>query len=185
MSESKSAEKKGGKKLAALLISLVLLTLAAGVTTAFILDMTKPVKNTFKPSGVSCEVTEDFDGTVKKNVNVKNTGDAPAYIRVKLITYRVNDQQQMIGGTAEIPDFTCGEGWFKKDGFYYYSKAVPAGESPASDLIGNDGVLLEQYTDADGGRQVIEVMAEAIQSEPPAAVEERWNVTANADGTIS
>lgn len=33
------------------------------------------------------------------------------------------------------------------------------------------------YTDADGGKQVIEVMAEAIQAEPARAVGEAWGVT--------
>ena len=36
------------------------------------------------PSHVSCEVTEKFDGETKSNVNVENTGDTDAYIRVRL-----------------------------------------------------------------------------------------------------
>ena len=60
---------------------------------------------------MSCTVTEDFDGTTKKNVNVTNTGDIDAYLRVKLVTYRVNDDGQHIGGTAAIPAFTPGDGW--------------------------------------------------------------------------
>lgn len=51
------------------------------------------------------------------------------------------------------------------------------GESPATPLIGEDGIELSSYTDADGGKQVIEVMAEAIQSSPAEAVGESWNVT--------
>ena len=37
--------------------------------------------------------------------------------------------------------------------------------------------LKAKYDDADGGKQVIEVMAEAIQSEPAEAVGEAWGVT--------
>ena len=37
----------------------------------------------------------------------------------------------------------------------------------------------------DGGRQVIEVIAEAIQSVPTSVVADNWNVTVDANGVIS
>lgn len=49
-------------------------------------------------------------------------------------------------------------------------------------MIGNDGITLVEYTDADGGRQVIEVIAEAIQSVPASVVAENWDVTVDKDG---
>ena len=49
------------------------------------------------------------------------------------------------------------------DGYYYYTKTVAASEQPATDLI-NTIALESNYSDADGGKQVIEVMAEAIQA---------------------
>ena len=52
-------------------------------------------------------------------------------------------------------------------------------------MIGNDGITLVKYTDADGGRQVIEVIAEAIQSVPTSVVTVYWNVTVDANGMIS
>ena len=36
--------------------------------------------------------------------------------------------------------------------------------------------LTASYTDADGGRQSVDVMAEAIQSEPAQAVGQAWGV---------
>ena len=36
--------------------------------------------------------------------------------------------------------------------------------------------LMSSYEDADGGKQAIDVMAEAIQSEPEKAVGEAWGV---------
>ena len=52
-------------------------------------------------------------------------------------------------------------------------------------MIGEDGItLVSSYTDSDGGRQVIEVIAEAIQSVPADAVEQAWNGTVT-DGSIS
>ena len=104
---------------------------------------------------------------------------------MKLVTYRVNEKGERIGGTATIPGFTLGNGWFAKDGFYYYNKPVAPDAKPANDLIGSSGIALKEYTDADGGRQVIEVIAEAIQSVPTSVVADNWNVTVHANGVIS
>lgn len=164
-------------KAVALFSSILLLTVVAvGGTVAFLITQTDPVVNTFTPSHVTCEVTEDFNGTVKSNVNVTNTSDTEAYIRVKFITYRVNAAGQRIGGIAEIPAFTPGTNWKEHNGFYYYTLPVAAGGKPANDLIGSTGITLVEYNDVDGGKQVIEVMAEAIQSKPAQAIGESWGV---------
>ena len=137
--ETKNLQQKGKKlhgKAGALLISLLLIfTVTVSGTVAYLATQTSGLTNTFKPSHVSCEVTESFDGTTKSNVNVINTSDIDAYIRVKLVTYRVNDARQHIGGTATIPPFTPGEGWVKHDDYYYYKQPVASGTKPATDLI--------------------------------------------------
>lgn len=162
--EQLTHRQKCSKKAGILLLSILLLiTLAAGGTMAYLITNTIPVKNTFTPSHVNCEVTESFNGTAKSNVNVTNTGDIDAYIRVKLVNYRVNDQGQHIGGIAETPVFSPGVGWVLYGGYYYYTKPVAPGAKPAADLIDSIN-LTGEYTDADGGKQVIEVMAEAIQA---------------------
>lgn len=144
---------------------LLLVCTAVGGTLAWLTTNTDSVENGFIPSQVSCNVTEKFDGTTKEDVNVTNTSDISAYLRVKLVTYRVNEQGDHIGGTATIPSFTPGEGWVKNGEYYYYKYAVAPGAKPAHDLIGSDGIRLVAYNDADGGVQVIEVMAEAIQAQ--------------------
>lgn len=173
----KRRPRRGTKRLTALLLSgLLLVTLIVGGTVAYLVTQVTPITNTFTPSQVTCAVTEDFDGTVKRNVNVTNTGDTDAYIRVKLVTYRVNDNGDHIGGTASVPDFTPGENWKEYKGYYYYTLPVAPGGKPSADLI-NSITLTGSYNDADGGKQVIEVMAEAIQSSPAEAVVQSWNVT--------
>ena len=168
-----------------LLIALLLFSaLAVGGTVAWLTANATPVENTFTPSNVACSVTEKFDGTTKSNVNVTNTGDTEAYIRVKLVTYRVNEDGNHIGGTAEIPAFTPGEGWVKHGEYYYYTKPVAAGEAPEKPLIGTPGIALKAYDDADGGKQVVEVMAEAIQSKPATAVTQSWNVPVDDNGNL-
>ena len=189
MTKNTRAKQRSRKntRIITLLIALLLFSaLAVGGTVAWLTANTGNVANTFTPSNVACSVTENFDGTTKSNVNVTNTGDTEAYIRVKLVTYRVNDDGQHIGGTATIPTFTPGKGWVKYGEYYYYTKPVAAnGGTPANPLIGEPGIALIKYDDADGGKQAIEVMAEAIQSKPKDAVESSWNVTVGSDGNLA
>lgn len=174
--------RRGTKRLSTLLLSVILVvTIAVGGTVAYLVTQDKPITNTFTPSHVNCRVEEKFDGTTKKNVNVTNTGDTEAYIRVKLVTYRVNGANQHIGGTATIPPFDPGTHWVKhNDGYYYYTLPVKPNEQPTSDLISSI-TLKDSYTDADGGKQVIEVMAEAIQSAPAEAIGQSWGVRITQD----
>ena len=181
---AKQRSRKNTRTITLLIALLLFSALAVGGTVAWLTANATPVKNTFTPSNVACSVTEEFNGTTKSNVNVTNIGDTEAYIRVKLVTYRVNEQGQHIGGTATIPTFTPGTGWVEHDGYYYYTSPVKPGEKPAANLI-NSIELTGSYNDADGGKQAIEVMAEAIQSQPATAVEDSWGVTVGSDGNLA
>ena len=172
-----------GRVTAIVMATVLLLALAIGGTVAWLSTNDEPITNTFTPSKVACEVQEEFDGTVKSNVNVKNTGDTKAFIRVKLVTYRTNDAGDHIGGTATLPPFTRGANWVEYDGYYYYTLPVKAGDKPATNLT--DRMTLKgNYDDADGGRQAIDVMAEAIQSVPEAAVQAAWGLSIDANGNL-
>ncbi len=174
-----------GKLTSTVVAIALLLTLTVGGTVAWLFTKTDSVTNTFTPSSVTCEVTEDFNKTTgeKTNVNVKNTGNIAAYIRVKLVTYRTNNAGQHIGGTAVIPTFTPGDGWVKYGDYYYYTKPVAPGKSPAASLISRIE-LKTSYDDADDGKQAIDVMAEAIQSVPAEAIGQAWGVTI-ANGAVT
>ena len=176
-----------GRLTTMVIATVLLLALAIGGTVAWLSTKDAPITNTFNPSKVACEVTEKFDGStgVKSNVNVKNTGTINAFIRVKLVTYRTNDQGQHIGGTASLPNFTLGKGWVKYGDYYYYTLPVAPKEKPEADLISS--ITLESYTDVDGGHQAIDVMAEAIQSVPEAAVNAAWGegFSISADGSLN
>ena len=94
--------KKANRRIGILILSLLLIAAAAiGGTMAYLTAETPQVVNTFTPAEVTTEITEDFDGKVKERIEVKNTGDIAAYIRVKLVTYRVNEAGNPIGGAAE------------------------------------------------------------------------------------
>lgn len=169
-----------------LIATALLLALAIGGTVAWLSTNDGSITNTFTPSRVSCEVTENFDKDtgVKTDVNVTNTGDISAYIRVKLVTYRTNEAGQHIGGTATIPTFTPGEGWVQYGGYYYYTKPVASNEQPETNLIDSMNLIGSYLGDTDGGKQAIDVMAEAIQSVPEAAVQAAWGLTFDTNGNL-
>lgn len=166
--------KRQSKKTGTLFLSLMLVaTMMVGGTLAYLFTNTEPVENIFTPSYVSCSVTESFDGTTKRNVNVTNTGNIDAYIRVKLVSYRVNKDNQHIGGEAPLPSFTLGANWVKYGDYYYYTKPVAPNQKPETNLT-DSMMLTSSYADADGGKQAVDVMAEAIQSVPENAVKAAW-----------
>lgn len=161
---------------ALILATVTLLALVIGGTVALLKTNTGSVVNEFNFTNVTTTVEEKFNGYEKTAVNVTNTGTTNAYIRVKLVTYRTNDKGEHIGGTATLPAFTLGANWKEYEGYYYYTQPVAPGASPAANLA-DKITLTATYDDADGGHQSIDVMAEAIQSEPAEAVGQAWGVS--------
>lgn len=184
LKKADKTRRRSGKMGAILVSVLLLLGVTVSGTLAYLTANTVPVKNTFTPSEVTNEIKEKFDGTTKTSIKVENTGDTEAYVRVKLVTYRVaDDGVTHIGGTATIPAFTLGSDWFEKGGYYYYAKPVAAGAS-SGDLLGSS-ITLQKYDDADGGKQVIEVIAESIQSKPVETVRDVWEVGVDTSGNLT
>lgn len=171
-------------KLVLLVLALALLSGAVLGTLAYLNDETGAVTNTFSPASVPNTPEEKIVNNVKTSIVIKNVGDISAYIRVRLVTYRVNDEGERIGGTATIPAFDLGADWFKQGEFYYYKKPVSAGQK-TGDMIGKTGIKMESYTDADGGKQVIEVISESIQSEPTSTVTTVWGVQVDSNGYLT
>lgn len=176
-----------GRLTTMVIATVLLLALAIGGTLAWLSTKDDPIQNKFLPTKVTCEVTEKFNGTTgeKTKVNVKNTGTIDAFIRVKLVTYRTNDQDQHIGGTASLPAFTLGTGWVKYGDYYYYTKPVAPNQKPETNLT-DSMTLIGSYLDTDGGKQAVDVMAEAIQSVPEDAVKAAWGsgFSIGSDGSL-
>ena len=175
---------KLNKRAVALLVSLVvLLTVAVGVTIAFVADKTPEVKNTFTPSRVACAVTEVTQNQV---YSVSNTGDTTAYIRVAVVVNWVNADNKQV--YAQAPSFTVtpenteNTNWvLGSDGYYYYKMPVEAGTVITEKLT----VKLdpESATAPEGHTLQVEVIASAIQATVTATYE--WSkgvATAAADG---
>lgn len=147
---------------AVLLIAvLLLITTAVGSTAAFLVTKTEPVEEAFAYAQVSCQVTD--------TMGVKNTGTAQAYIRA---SYAVNwrDEEGKIAA-AEPEGYSCDleenpqGAWVKgEDGYFYYPYPVAPGEETPSLLT-----CSAPYPEYPGYTLSVEVVAEAIQSNPAGA----------------
>ena len=169
----------------ALSLIVIFAMTTANMTIAYEKRESAKIVNTFIADNAGAKLVETFDGTVKKNVTVTNSGGVVTYIRIQLVTYRVNDAGERIGGTATVPTFTPGEGWLNAgNGLYIYSKPVGT-KKTTTPLIGAGGITLQKYTDADGGKQVVDVIADCIQSNPAAAVQEMWGVTVGNNAVLA
>ena len=155
---------------------LLLITTAVGSTAAFLVTKTKPVVEDFAYAQVSCQVTD--------TMGVKNTGTAQAYIRA---SYAVNwlDGEESIA--AAVPeDYSCDlveppqGAWVEGgDGYFYYPDPVdPGDETPSLLTCSVSRPENPEYTLS------VEVVAEAIQSNPAEAAEEAWSVTVS-DGKLT
>ncbi len=188
---------------------ILLLLVAVGTTLAYVFTETEPVENTFIPSRVSCAVVENGKEPVsgslvnisdsKNNVQIQNTGDTDAYIRVAVTVNWMNADgtrvwaQKPIQNTDYTITYNLSEGgWFDGgDGFYYYSKAVsPTSPNNLTEILISNAALMSGVTAPVGTDNTqyylsIEIVASAIQSTPASTVSDQWGVTVSDDGTIS
>lgn len=177
-------EKKIGKKIS---IALLLLTvIIAGVTIAY-LQSKGNLTNQFDVGKVSAEIEENFDGQVKSNVRVTNTGNMPVYVRCNLSVYyetskgkeqdseaetktdniSINVPEQGEDYTLEFPD-GFKDNWLEIDGIYYYRKPLQNGESVQ--FIKN----CKEVKKKDGEKLVVDISTQSIQAEPERAVSDAW-----------
>lgn len=168
------------RKSIALMVSLILvLTVTVGGTLAYLIAKSGPVENIFNPSKVTTEVNETFDGNVKTNVSIRNTGDIDAYIRAAVVVtwqkYNEETGKYDVYGTVPVKgtdyeisynlgDQANHEGkWILgSDGFYYWPSLVEPGETT--------GVLIKSAAastpaPAEGYTLCIEILGSGIQAE--------------------
>ncbi len=177
--------KKKKKLVLALLLILILALIAAGVTIAYMLRSSGKINNIFEKAVVSCAVVEDFDSEtgVKSSVKVRNTGNINGFIRVRLVSYWVDGEGNIVGKPSEMPSVSYdSEKWIKgANDTYYCKEPVMVGEETPEFLDAN---IQLKYPPDEEYYQVLEVIPEAIQSAPAKAVKEAWGMYVK-DGKIS
>ena len=178
MKNGKHAAPRGMKRSLVLVVSLLALLLAVAGGTLAWLTAQDSVSNTFTPAHVTCDVDETFDGTAKSNVSIKNTSDIPVYIRASIIvTWK--DSSGNVYGQLPVADtdytISYGTGWTRQGDYWYCNSEVAVGA--------NTPELISSCTEVAGKapkenyRLSVEIIAEAIQSQPDRAVQQAWGVT--------
>lgn len=177
------------KRIKHLLITAAALCIvaAAGLTLAFMFKKAEKT-NRFIPAEVSCAVREKTDGSEvtdiaavgseKSDIRVENTGNVKEFIRLKLVSYYVDSNGDIVGTvSSQYPNLSLKNGWIAGANHTYY---YPFPTDPG----GMTEILCEPFTlgqtQLENGStvyQVIEVIAEAVQAEPISAVREAWGVT--------
>ena len=160
---------------AVLLIAvLLLITTAVGSTAAFLVTKTGPVEESFAYAQVSCQVTDALA--------VQNTGTAPAYIRASYAVNWLDVNGNIVAavpegysdGLVEDPQWEKGE-----DGYFYYPYPVDPGDEAPSLLT-----CSPSYPEEPAYTLSVEVVAEAIQSNPAEAAADAWGVRVS-DGLLT
>lgn len=185
-----------GRAKALLLIAslAVLLTATVGSTAAWLVSKPAAVENNFVPGKVACQVLEDFgteSGTsVKRNVRVKNTGNTDAYIRVLLVFTWKDDAGNIFSNKPQegkdyqivMDDLTD---WImqKSDaGLYFYYKKPVAPDAETGKLIDSLRQIAGVTGPENGKYKLsVDILADAVQADPPEAVEESWGVAVEND----
>ena len=168
-------------KLAILFIAVVMLIGAVvGSTVAFLVTQTEPVENKFSYAKLSTEITEFFDGTTKKDVQVTNTGDTAAYIRATYVVTWRDMSGNVVPSVPEGYTYTLTEnpnGTWRKIGDYFYYPTPVEPTEPNNSTLGS--LLTCTVTHPDTPEYVlnVEILASAIQSAPEDAVKNAWGVT--------
>lgn len=177
-SRRRSARRHGGRPLALLLALILVVGAAAGGTVAWLTQTTETKNNNFSYGTVSCAINENFTGTTKSAVSVKNTGNTPAYIRATYVVNWLDNDGNIAASVPEEYSYILTENpdgkWTKRDdGYFYYLTTVAPHESTLGSLLTCTAVRPEnpEY------RLSVEILATAIQSAPASAVETAWGIT--------
>ena len=176
---------KTWKALIVAALAVVILTAAVGGTMAWLSTQTRDLTNTFEPAKVTCKVVEpgwvNGTSTTKSNVSIQNTGTTDAYIRAMIVANWCTADSKVVKTATPTYEGLPGSGWVEHDGFYYYTQPV-APDQTTSMLF----TKCEQGTVPEGADHLeVNIICQAVQSTPAAAVQDAWGVTVGADGTLS
>ena len=155
----------------------------------------KTIVYTIKYNGLDIEIDDKVEDDVKKELEIKNVGGKPAYVRALVTGYWVNAEGDIVSiwdpsdenmgvfspeifaASPELKDY-----WVKgADGFFYYTKILPAGEATITRLF-------DTYTAYESGKPVglkasdrleIDIVSQAVVvDEGKAAITSAWGETA-------
>ena len=159
-----SGKRSNGRFRTVVICIVLVLLLAAGGTFAYLIAKTDGVLNQFQPASVTCQVNAREDETF----DVTNTGNIDAFIRAAIVVNWMDENGNVRGLAPSARDYTLTmntSDWWQDpaSGFWYYTAAVPTGET-TTDLI--EAVAITSDVQIPEGYDLsVEVVAEAIQAE--------------------
>ena len=163
-----------------IIVPSLVLVLLCGTAFALMFRQTELLNNQFDPAVVDCAVDEKFNGTQKSEITVENTGNIDAYLRLRLVTYWVDSNGNIVYKPSQTLTVSPTEDWIAgSDNTYYYPHPI-APDASTPNLLEEPLILVEE----DGYFQVVEVFADAIQSKPAQAASKSWGVIIS-DGIIT
>lgn len=165
-----------------LLAGLLAVLLLASITgTIVYIQVHSHISNSFTVAKLSIELNETFDGKDKTNVTVKNTGDVPAYLRAAIVVNWKDTDGTVISANESEYSMAMGPEWVQGADSYWYCKKPTDARQPSPALI----VSCKPTVVKADQRLSVEILIQGVQAEPATAVEELWDATVTADGTLT
>lgn len=177
-----------GRIISYLLLLAVIIAVSIPLASAYMVKQTEKISNVIEIAQVSCSVSEKFDGQKKTSVTINNTSNIEAYIRVRVVSYWQDSKGNTVARASEMPEFTVSNAWIADTAnqTYYCKTPIKAGDATPEFLANNFFILLRSDTQIHNDvvyeyHQVVEIIAEAIQSLPADAVTSSWGVTVDTE----
>ena len=171
-----------------LILAIIVVLVSIGTVSAYMFQKATAV-NELEKAVVTCVVNETFDGDKKSSIKVENTGNVNEYLRVRLVPYWADSEGNTVGKPAVMPEVSYDtDNWIfdsAENTYYCKVKVAPGDETP--ELLKAPIVLTEStypFIIPETVRQVVVVIAEAVQAEPDTAVADMWGA-AVANGVIT
>lgn len=159
------------KFLTGAILAVLLLTISVGGTLAYLVTSTQPVVNVFTPANEGTTIQETFENNVKSSVTIKNTGNIPVFVRVKVVANWYKDGAIVAPWTDNINYNNAS--WTKNDDYYYYNTAVAADTSTAN-LFADAYTYSAEEVPVKGAHLEMTIIHQSIQAEPTSAAREAW-----------
>lgn len=132
-------------------------------------------QNSFELAKVDCAVEQTGN-----TFCVVNTGSVPARVRARVVLQYVSNELGVYGGIRDVSGFSVslGSGWTQSDdgSLYYDSDLMVGSDNKTTEVVLDLSKVSESIFDSKGRefKLNVEVLAEAIQSQPSKVVSEAW-----------
>lgn len=166
------------KKIISIALVVAMIAIIAAGSFAYFTD-TKQADNTFTVGNVKIELTEPSWNTngnesddvypgeaLPKDPTVKNVGDNPCFVRVKVAGLDCLGEENMITYETNYVKGALGKGWeLGADGYFYYTKVLGTDETTTTALFDQIRIPKTVTNGFDADAYDVVVTAQAVQAQ--------------------